>query len=63
MGLDYGELDVLRDLGDRRIYVVDVNPTPDGPPNHIGAADSEIALARMADAFNEVFLGVLADAP
>jgi hypothetical protein len=63
IGLDYGELDVLRDHGDQRIYVVDVNPTPDGPPNHIGAADSEIALARMADAFNEVFLGVLADAP
>lgn len=28
MGLDYGELDVLRDNGDGRIYVVDANNTP-----------------------------------
>lgn len=31
MGLDYGELDVLRDREDGRIYVVDVNNTPTGP--------------------------------
>jgi glutathione synthase/RimK-type ligase-like ATP-grasp enzyme len=31
MGLDYGELDVLRDNRDGRIYIVDVNNTPAGP--------------------------------
>lgn len=31
MGLDYGELDVLRDQETERIYVVDVNGTPTGP--------------------------------
>jgi len=31
MGLDYGELDVLRDNHDGRIYIVDVNNTPSGP--------------------------------
>ena len=31
MGLDYGELDVLRDRATDRIYVVDVNDTPTGP--------------------------------
>lgn len=27
-GMDYGELDVLRDIDDRRIYIVDTNNTP-----------------------------------
>jgi|tagenome__1003787_1003787.scaffolds.fasta_scaffold20898294_2 hypothetical protein len=31
MGLDYGELDTLRDAGSGRLYVVDVNSTPFGP--------------------------------
>ena len=33
MGLDYGELDVLRNADDGRLYVVDVNTTPFGPVN------------------------------
>lgn len=32
MGLDYGELDILRNNLDGRIYVVDVNKTLWGPP-------------------------------
>ena len=56
IGLDYGELDVLRDNGDGRIYVVDVNNTPDGPPNHLPDADTELALQRMIDAFTQEFL-------
>jgi hypothetical protein len=31
MGLDYGELDVLRDRDTGQIFVVDVNNTPTGP--------------------------------
>lgn len=33
MHLDYGELDVLRDNDDGKIYIVDVNDTPYGPAN------------------------------
>jgi hypothetical protein len=33
MGVDYGELDVLRNADDGRVYVVDVNTTPFGPVN------------------------------
>jgi hypothetical protein len=56
MDLDYGELDLLRDRGDGRIYVVDVNSTPWGPPNHISEDQSRIAVARMASAFRQAFL-------
>ncbi|MFO1418216.1 MAG: hypothetical protein U1E83_06055 [Methylotetracoccus sp.] len=31
IGLDYGELDILRDRDDGRIYIVDANNTPSGP--------------------------------
>jgi hypothetical protein len=56
MGLDYGELDILRDRGDGRIYVVDVNTTPFGPPNHIVEDHARIAVTRMAEAFRKAFL-------
>jgi hypothetical protein len=56
IGLDYGELDVLRDKVDGRIYVLDVNSTPDGPPNHLSGPQSEVALARLAAAFEDAFL-------
>jgi hypothetical protein len=56
MGLDYGELDILRDRGDGRIYVVDVNTTPFGPPNHIEENDGRIAVTKMVNAFGEAFL-------
>jgi len=56
MGLDVGELDVLRDAGDGRIYVVDVNRTPWGPPRPGRVADAvravrayAAALARLAE--------------
>jgi len=31
-GLDYGEVDVVRDASDGRVYVLDINKTPLGPP-------------------------------
>ncbi len=51
MGVDYGEFDVLRDT-DGRIYVVDANNTPWGPPNGLPLTDSRIALARLAQCFD-----------
>lgn len=51
IGLEYGELDILRDRADHRVYVIDANPTPWGPPNHIRPKDREFALEAMTDAF------------
>jgi hypothetical protein len=47
MGLDYGELDVLRDRRDGRIYVVDCNKTPWGPALQMPRRDRVRALERM----------------
>lgn len=53
MGVDYGELDVLRDT-DQRIYVVDVNNTPAGPPNGLPERKVKIALKRLAKSFDRL---------
>lgn len=62
MGLDYGELDVLRDSDDGKLYIVDVNNTPYGPlDRHIHVKPyfdrtSWIALGRMCWAFRTAFI-------
>jgi hypothetical protein len=43
------ELDVLRDADDGRIYVVDTNPTPWGPPEKLDKSSQKEAIERMAD--------------
>lgn len=55
LGLDFGELDVLRDVDDGKIYIVDVNNTPCGPPNHLDKADSARAIQILSDSFNKEF--------
>ena len=55
IGLDYGELDVLRDNGDGRIYVVDANSTSDSV-ERLTKEEHEEALNRTARAFVEAFL-------
>ncbi len=35
IGLDYGELDIVRNRDDGKIYITDVNNTPYGPPSRI----------------------------
>ena len=54
-GLEYGELDVLRDNTDKRIYVVDVNNTPTGPP-YMRKHDMRDAMQTMTDIFFREFL-------
>lgn len=54
--LDYGELDVLRDSDDGRIYIVDANTTPSGPPRHLSAAEEWQTLCLMAETFEQEFL-------
>lgn len=56
MGLDYGELDVLRDRDDGRIYILDANKTPAGPSYRLPGADARRAIERLALAFREEFL-------
>lgn len=51
MRLDYGELDVMRDNADGRIYVVDVANTPAGPPDALPLAERRRALRTLAAAF------------
>ena len=51
MGMEYGEVDVLRDKNDGKIYIVDVNNNPSGPPEPISENDSKTAIIRLAKAF------------
>lgn len=55
-GLDYGELDVLRDIDTKRLYIVDANNTPAGPPYLLSLWDYAKALQIMSDAFQQSFL-------
>ena len=50
LGLDYVEVDVLRDKNDGRIYLIDANWTPFGLPNHITTADEDNAALKLSNA-------------
>jgi hypothetical protein len=55
IGLDYGELDALRDNNDEKLYIVDVNNTPAGPIGPI-YKDKRIYkrwLIRISNAFEQ----------
>ncbi len=56
MKLDYGELDILRNREDNKIYIVDVNKTPWGPPATLPEEDCETAIEKMSDVFERSFL-------
>jgi len=56
LGLDYGEIDILRHKDDGKIYIVDVNPNPAGPPEPITPDDSKAAIVRLAQAFEAAFM-------
>jgi hypothetical protein len=51
MGADCAELDVLRDNATGKIFVVDLNSTASGPPNHLSAADAERAQRLILPSF------------
>ena len=55
IGLEYGEVDVLRDRGDGRIYIVDANNAPSGPPSPISSDEAKVAVVRLAKTFEETF--------
>ena len=54
--LDYGGLDIMRDKVDGRIYIVDVNYTPFGPPVELSVADRATALGRLAVLFQKTYI-------
>lgn len=54
MGLECGELDVLRDREDGQLYVVDVNSTAWGPPNGLPPSSHRVAVSRLAKAFHQL---------
>ncbi len=56
INLDYGELDILRDNNDGKIYIVDVNNTPQGPPRKMACRDEKHAIRALSQAFKNHFL-------
>jgi len=56
IGLELGEIDVLRSHEDGKIYIIDVNNTSWWPPNKLGDVDRNIVLNLMWNAFLESFL-------
>jgi len=55
-GLEFCELDVLRDCEDHRIYIVDANNTPQGPPKHLSEKDKPVAIDSLSKAFQLAFI-------
>jgi hypothetical protein len=58
--LDFGQLDICRDNGSGRIYIVDANNTPWGPPNGMSEFDSGEAIAALGKDFMRVY-GLICD--
>jgi hypothetical protein len=54
LGVDYGELDILRDNDSGLIYIVDANLTPWGPPNGLSFEDRKKALEKLIVSFREI---------
>jgi hypothetical protein len=53
MGIDYGEFDVLRDR-DGRVYVIDTNNTPAGPPPAMPAPEQKVAMECLGESFRRL---------
>ena len=51
IGLDVGELDILRDKDDGRLYIIDANKTPGGLP--VGGRTPPERVVQLADAFEK----------
>ena len=56
IGLDFGELDVLRDVEDGRIYIVDANNTPSRPPVGFSIKHQLTDTRDLAKAFERTFI-------
>ncbi len=56
MNIDFCEVDVLRDRTDGRIYLIDANTTPYGPPAGLPKAERRASIALLAEAFQQQFI-------
>lgn len=52
--LDYGELDILRDKTNGKIYIVDVNNTPHGPPANTPKKNASTAIEKISNALLKI---------
>jgi len=55
IGLDYGELDVLRDKKNGKLYIVDANDTPTGPPGHLDTEQFDYAINKLTISFEKMY--------
>jgi hypothetical protein len=55
-GLDYGEVDCVRDKDTGKLYVLDVNKTPAGPPNGLPEHLRDEAVVALAVEFAKGYL-------
>lgn len=55
LGMDYCEFDTLRD-SDGKLYVVDANNTPQGPPKNLTKREKKLAVHSLANAFHRAFI-------
>lgn len=56
MGIDCGELDVLRDNDTQKLYIVDANNTPGGPPLELTKEELQQAIQHISLAFEQTFM-------
>jgi len=56
VGMEYGEIDILRSDIDGKIYIIDINNTPWWPPNKLKDIDRNIALNMMWNSWLRAFL-------
>jgi hypothetical protein len=49
MGAQFCELDVLRHKGNGKIYIIDLNKTPYGPPSKLDSVSKEIAILGISN--------------
>lgn len=56
LGLDWGGVDVLRDIETGKIFIVDANKTDMGPPTALPLKDKLTATQALADALRDHFM-------
>lgn len=57
LGFEYGDLDLIRDRNDQRLYIVDANPTPTIPSSSsMKPALRSLMIRKWAEGFKKAFL-------
>ncbi len=57
IGIDCGEVDVLRENTTSVLYIIDAEPISFGPPNHIRTKDYITSLITMTECFKKKIVG------